>query len=560
MNKDGIILIIMSLLLFSCTQTKEYITLLDNIKLQKKKNPPITYRNDWQHKDIIEDTIPGISLDKAYRELLKDKKGKTVVVAIIDTEMDIFHEDLKDAIWINPNEIPDNGIDDDDNGYIDDIHGWNFLGNQQGGNIIYSNLESTRIIRKFQSQFQNVKQEDVLEQDIEDFLQYQKALIHYKENYDKLIEEKKYGVFLTEGYKKSVNTLSKFFPEQNYTLSKLDSIYALYKENKEYSADIYYMKDYIKYNLSAEWISNYNKDIDEKIATILNDNYEDRKIQGDDPKDLSDIHYGNNNVFKNAAIFNHSTKVAGLIAATRNNELGIKGVTNNVTLMALCVKAYSSEHDKDVALAIRYAVDNGAQIINISLGKRQSLHPDWIQGAIRYAAEHDVLIVCAAGNESTDLDGITLYPNDEKHDGTEISHNFIKVGSISYYINEWFVSYFSNYGKGNVDVFAPGHDLFTTIANNKYEFDSGTSLSAPIVSGVAALIRSYYPTLTAAEVKSIILESGISYDIMVNRPAENGSNDKIHFSELSKSGKVVNAYNALLMAKEGAKKKKKKKR
>ena len=547
-------------LIVNCTAPKKYID-LTSYPL-KAKNIRINHEDikSWQHKDIIEDTIPGISLDKAYRELLKDKKGKTVVVAIIDTEMDIFHEDLKDAIWINPNEIPDNGIDDDDNGYIDDIHGWNFLGNQQGGNIIYSNLESTRIIRKFRDQFQNVKQEDILEQDIEGFLQYQKALIHYKENYDKLIEEKKYGIFLTEGYKKSVNTLSKFFPEQNYTLSKLDSIYSLNKENKDYSADIYYMMDYIKYNLSAEWIANYNKDIDEKIATIFNDNYIDRKIQGDDPEDLSDIYYGNNNVFKNAAILYHSTRVSGLIAAKRNNELGIKGITNNVALMALCVKAYSSEHDKDVALAIRYAVENGAQIINISLGKRQSLHPDWIQDAIRYAAEHDVLIVCAAGNESSDLDAITLYPNDENLDGTEISDTFIKVGSVSYYTTEWFVSYFSNYGKGNVDVFAPGHDVFTTVANNKYEFDSGTSLSAPIVSGVAALIRSYYPTLTAAEVKSIILESGISYDIMVNRPAENASNDKVHFSELSKSGKVVNAYNALLMAKEIAKKKKKKKR
>ncbi|AWG24307.1 S8 family serine peptidase [Flavobacterium kingsejongi] len=543
-------------LIVNCTAPKKYID-LTSYPL-KAKNIRINHEDikSWQHKDIIEDTIPGISLDKAYRELLKDKKGKTVVVAIIDTEMDIFHEDLKDAIWINPNEIPDNGIDDDDNGYIDDIHGWNFLGNQQGGNIIYSNLESTRIIRKFQSQFQNVKQEDVLVQDIDVFLQYQQALTHYKESYDKLMGEKKYGKSLVEGYKKSVNTLKKIFPEQNYTTSKLDSIYTLYKDNKDYSDDIEYMMDYIKYNFSAEWIANYNKDVEAKIATILNDNYIDREIQGDDPEDLSDIHYGNNNVFKNAAILNHSTKVAGLIAATRNNELGIKGVTNNVALMALCVKAYSSEHDKDVALAIRYAVDNGAQIINISLGKQQSLHPDWVQDAIRYAAEHDVLIVCAAGNESTDLDALMFYPNDENYDGTEISDNFIKVGSSSYYPEEWLASYFSNYGKKNVDVFAPGHDIYTTSAGNKYELEIGTSFSTPIVSGIAALLRSYYPSLTAPEIKKIILESGITYDIMVYCPTENVSVDKINFSELSKSGKVVNAYNALLMAKEIAKKKK----
>jgi cell wall-associated protease len=524
-----------------------------NYSYEKKKKITEKELKDWYFKDFKSDTIPGVSLNKAYQEILKNKKGKPIIVAVIDTELDINHEDLKDAIWINKKEIPNNGIDDDKNGYVDDINGWNFLGNKRGESIIYQNTEATRIIKKLKK---DTTKEPVFNNK-KDSLLYIKALnIKAKD-----LEEIKAGKETAESYiqmfSKVMSTCKEFFPNDNYTIDKLDSLYAIYKvKDKTIALNFYHMKNSIKRGYSKSWFDNNKKKVEDKLATTFNDNYYDRTIIGDNEEDINDKYYGNNDISKNAKWTYHATQVSGLIAANRKNAIGINGFSDNIKIIGInAIPTGGSEHDKDVALGIRYAVDNGAKVINMSFGKTLSLHEDWVIDAMKYAEKKDVLLVMAACNYSENADNIQSYPIDYNEEtGVEFCNNFISVGASGYNINENLPVKFSNYGKKNVDIFAPGYSLYTTDATSKYVFNDGTSLACAITSGTAALIRSHYPKLTAAQVKQIILDSGVSYNMEVIVP---GTKDKkIKFSELSKSGKVVNVYNALLMVEKMSKKKK----
>eukprot|EP00218_Dolichomastix_sp_CCMP3274_P014570 CAMPEP_0170150440 /NCGR_PEP_ID=MMETSP0033_2-20121228/46421_1 /TAXON_ID=195969 /ORGANISM="Dolichomastix tenuilepis, Strain CCMP3274" /LENGTH=333 /DNA_ID=CAMNT_0010387473 /DNA_START=68 /DNA_END=1069 /DNA_ORIENTATION=+ len=309
------------------------------------------------------------------------------------------------------------------------------------------------------------------------------------------------------------------------------------------------LKDYIKNN--TKYAS--RKATEQRYLDIyLNVNYDERSIIGDNVDDIKDTVYGNNIIASDTTegAHTHAIKVAGIIGANRNNNVGIKGITNAVKIMPISISPYGDEQDKDMALGIRYAVNNGAKVINISSSKTFSLHQDWVLDALKYAEERDVLVVTSAGNNSEDLEKYFNYPNDTNSRNKEVLTNFIKVGASSNFLNENLVHQTSNYGKKSVDIFAPGRYIYTTQANNTYNYSGGTSLSAPIVSGVVALIRSHYPNLTASEVKQIIMESGVSYDIMVNKPSTSKEKELVPFSSLSKSGKIVNAYNALLMAEE----------
>jgi subtilisin family serine protease len=280
----------------------------------------------------------------------------------------------------------------------------------------------------------------------------------------------------------------------------------------------------------------------------LNKEFNGREIVGDKPYDFNDRNYGNGNPNNRVEDESHGTHVAGIIAAERNNGKGVNGVAKNVKLMSIRAVPNGDEYDKDIALGIRYAVDNGAKIINCSFGKSFSPNAEWVYDAIKYAASKDVLIVHAAGNDGNDLDdaGNPNYPNDHKYNGTEISDNLITVGALAPAYGSKMVASFSNYGNSNVDVFAPGGEIYSTVPNNEYGFNSGTSMAAPAVAGVAALIRSYYPSLSASQVKNVIMQSGLSSKasvVIAGDPSKSKS-----FSEISKSGKMVNAYNALLLA------------
>jgi cell wall-associated protease len=481
----------------------------------------------WSHLDIVNDTIPGMSVDRAYTELLKDKKGVKVIVGIVDSGVDIEHEDLKSVIWTNTKEIPGNGIDDDKNGYIDDIHGWNFL-----GDITKENLEYERIIK---------------DKNLVDEVTYQAA----KAVNDKKINDATAGKARMEQMIVTLNendaTLVKHFGKSVYTI---DEVKAIVSEDPEMQKSKAAMQQMLSFNLPiADLRVAVQKQLDGFNALLNGDNLttDYRKVVGDNPNDITDTKYGNNNVMgpdKNEIL--HGTHVAGIVAQVRNNNIGGDGIANNVQILTVRAVPDGDEYDKDIALGIRYAVDNGAKVINGSFGKSFSPHKQWVYDAIKYAEKKDVLIVHAAGNSAEDIDSFDNYPNDSDDKITEFADNMITIGALNFEYGDKVVARFSNIGKVNVDVFAPGVKIYATTPNDTFKYLQGTSMASPNVAGVAAVIRSYYPKLSASQVKHILMDSGVAItaDVVVGgKPADTRS-----FTTLSKSGKIVNAYNALLMA------------
>jgi subtilisin family serine protease len=281
----------------------------------------------------------------------------------------------------------------------------------------------------------------------------------------------------------------------------------------------------------------------------LNKEFDGRKVLGDNADDLSTKYYGNNVVYgpdKKGAL--HGTHVAGIIAQSRNNNLGGDGVANDVEIMAIRAVPNGDEYDKDIALGIRYAVDNGAKVINGSFGKSYSPHKQWVYDAIKYAESKDVLIVHAAGNDGKDIDIESNFPNDSDDKKTEFASNVLTVGALNYEYGTHMLAPFSNYGKFNVDVFAPGMKIYATTPNNTYKYEQGTSMASPNAAGVAALIRSYFPNLKAKQVKYILMNSGTAVDSNVEVGGD--PKDLRSLSQISTSGKMVNAYNAFKMAEE----------
>ncbi|OYU79838.1 MAG: peptidase S8 [Flavobacterium sp. BFFFF1] len=486
-----------------------------------KKSPLAeTELQRWSHLDLVKDSVPGMSVDRAYAQLLKNKKGKPVIVGIVDSGVDIEHNDLKNVIWTNKKEIPGNGIDDDKNGYVDDIHGWNFL-----GNAVNENLEMTRIVRAGDDGSQTYKDAKA---ELDGKIKKANAL---KPTADMLYAAHK--------------IVSEYLKKDNYTIDDLKSIQTTDPALNRSIRTMIGMARQSGPGFVSE-VTEYRKYVYDQLDYNLNTNFDGRKVVGDDPNNIKEKSYGNNIVYgpdKEEAL--HGTHVAGIIAQERGNGLGGDGIANNVQIMAVRAVPNGDEYDKDIALAIRYAVDNGAKVINGSFGKSYSPHKEWVYDAIRYAEKKDVLIVHAAGNDSEDIDVESNFPNDSKDNKTEYADNVLTIGAIDVTYGDKLVADFSNYGKTNVDVFAPGVQIYATVPNNKFKFEQGTSMAAPNVAGVAALIRSYYPGLSAKQVKHIIMDSGTAIDEDVNVGTDG---DKKPFSSLSKSGKIVNAYNALIMA------------
>lgn len=520
---------LLTALIYSCGSTAPIISTpieqVDNIPL---KVQPLTDAQEkvWSHLDLIQDTIPGMSVEKAYTDIIKNRKGKDVIVAVVDSGIDIDHEDLQGHIWVNEDEIPNNGIDDDKNGYVDDVNGWNFLGDTYD-----EQLEYVRILAKGDTSSPD----------------YQRAEKEYNKEYEKYSNLRANYTQILDQVGKADDIISNYLNTEEYPKEAVDTIQA---NDQDLARAVNIMK-YV-YSLDMDSAKAFEDELKTDLVQIndrldynLNKDFKGRK-NGDDPDDFSKKYYGNNNVRPSEKDEKHGTHVAGIIAALRNNGLGVNGVANNVKIMAVRTVPNGDEYDKDVALAIRYAVDNGASIINSSFGKYYSPHSDWVRDAIAYAGKHDVLIVNAAGNEAENLDEKSVYPNDAIGVGPEVSKTFLTVGSIGSTYGSKMVSSFSNYGKVNVDIFAPGGKIYSTIPFSNYEFLSGTSMASPSTAGVAALIRSYFPKLSAAQVKQVIMNSGLPINTKV---IVGGDTSNIKpFSELSRSGKIVNAYNALILA------------
>ena len=512
--------------LFGCSSTKPLLSApIKNIDQITAKTSDLSEDEEavWSHLDLVQDSIPGTSLELAYNELVKED-SKTIIVAVIDSGIDITHEDLSDKIWVNEDEIPNNGVDDDKNGYVDDINGWNFLGDSSNEQLEYVRLLASG--DKANPRYEEAK------------------ALHEKEVEKYTSSRNRYGGIVNR-FKDAKSAVLIKLGKKSFTKEDVMSIST---NDEKLTEQINAIKQAYGFGYGSidELISEldeYLKSLNDRLNYYLNVDFNARAVVGDNPDDINDRDYGDNNVMPKGGS-SHGTHVSGIIAAVRNNNLGVNGAADNVKIMAIRNTPNGDEYDKDVALGVYYAVDNGAKIINMSFGKSFSPHSDWVRDAIAYAAKKDVLIVAAAGNNAENTDKIQYYPNDQLGVGEEVSNTFIKVGSSTYDYGPGIASSFSNFGKNSVDLFAPGSRIYSTYPKNTYAFAQGTSMASPLVAGVAALVWSQYPKLKAYQVKEVLMSSGLPLNIKARL-----NDDSVEpFSSLSKSGRLVNAYNALIMA------------
>ena len=517
MNKA--LLLAFSIIFVSCNAIKLDYDYITSSNQEIKSSLSKIDKKNWHNLDIEKDSVPGTSVERAYNELLNELKGKKVIVAVIDTGLDIDHKSLSENIWINKDEKL-NGKDDDNNGYIDDIHGWNYLGSSYN-----ETRDMTRILRDNKI---NNRKYNLVEEEIKKEIKNSKEQLNILNYYIQILDESK-------------ELLSDYLDNDNFSIQDVNNIETVDPKLNR-AKNIY--KDFDFYGYTKEYLNEGIDQYNDFINYHFNVEFNGRTTN-DDIYDISDRNYGDNNINNSKESESHSTHVSGIISGNRKIEDGNKGINNLAEIMVLRAVPNGDEYDKDVALAIRYAVDNGAKIINGSFGKYFSSNPEWVIDAIRYASDNDVLFIAGAGNESKDLDSLSNdnYPNDQYFNKAEFSDTFIKVGASSINLDENFTAYFSNYGKINVDIFAPGVDIYSSMPNNKYKFQDGTSMASPVVAGIASLIMSYFPRLSAKKVKEIILESGIDIDLEIGNLG-----DKKNFNEYSKSGKLINAYNALILA------------
>ena len=513
---------------------------------------------DWFHLDKSEG-YNGVASKKAHINL-GQKQGQTVIVAVIDSGIDVDHNDLKDNIWTNTREIAGNGIDDDKNGYIDDVHGWNFIGGPNGKNVSADSYEGTRIYGKLKYKYENAdpaKLNKTQKAEYELFLKVKKEvdenlaplkeqLANTEEVRDRLYSALAKVETELKAQNLGLNDISKLNTNDDTQLAYGKRVAMNILRGKTNINSVDEIKEFASFNIDKQRQETqkkidvgYNSDFDPRSSIVM-DNYADsyEKI------------YGNNDYEGPDAL--HGTHVGGIIGAVRGNNLGMDGVASNVKIMSVRAVPDGDERDKDVANAIRYAVDNGASIINMSFGKAYSWDKKVVDDAVKYAEAKDVLLVHAAGNSAQDNDVTDNFPNDYlgkkgflffKKD--RFAKNWIEVGALDPQKDEKMVATFSNYGQKNVDIFAPGVRIYSTLPNNTYQFLGGTSMASPVVAGVAAVLRSQYPNLTAVQVIDILLKSSNKFTNEVNVP---GTDKKVSFTNLSISGGVVDLSNALEMA------------
>jgi cell wall-associated protease len=505
---------------------------------------------NWYQLDKAETGFNGISLDKAY-QFLKGKKSKTVVVAVIDSGIDTLHEDLKPILWTNPREIPGNGKDDDHNGYVDDIHGWNFIGGKDGRNVKEDSYEAARVYHKLKAKYGSIIP------DSSSLAPQQRAEVEmYKKAKDKIEGEGSTGLDLMllsriyTNLKKSDSVLKAAMGKDVYTGTELSNYVPTETTVKSAKGALF---NFMKANNSLDQT---NKDFLEgfdqyltgeqrkqEAKTVAPKDYRGEIVK-DNENDINDRFYGNNDIMAGTPF--HGTHCSGIIAAARGNGKGIDGIADNVRIMMIRAVPDGDEHDKDIALAIRYAVDNGANVISMSFGKDFSPQKKWVDDAVKYADSKGVLLVHAAGNDNKNIDSTDNFPNPVYVDKSGRANSFITVGASGDPTNGGLTANFSNYGKKEVDVFAPGVKIYSTIpGGNAYGNASGTSMACPVVAGVAALIMEYYPALSAKQVKSVIENSASPLTENVKKP---GSDELVPLSDISKTGGLVNAYSAVKLA------------
>ncbi len=481
---------------------------------------------NWHLLDPTTDRVPGISAERAYRELLSGMQPReTVVVAIIDSGVEIDHPDLAGVLWTNPREVAGNGRDDDNNGYVDDVHGWDFLGGRDGRDIHADTYEITRL-------YAACRAPGVTEAAGTPCTEIR---TEFEQRHGELQEQMQFMQRL-EGM---VATLRQALSGREITAESLRALTSTDARVNEARAEIGRI---LGLGFTVQDIVDQRGAVQGRLEQGFNPEFDPRPIIGDTYTNWTERGYGNAEVEGPDA--SHGTHVAGIVAAMRNG-VGVDGVAGNVRLMVLRAVPDGDERDKDVANAIRYAVDNGARVVNMSFGKSHSPQKNVVDDAVRYAESKGVLLVHAAGNDGADLNVAGNFPNQDYAGGGRAS-NWIEVGASSWNGPEHLAAGFSNYGRGRVDIFAPGDDILSTLTDQTYGRSGGTSMAAPVVSGVAATLLSYFPELTAVQVREIILASATRYtDQQVVRP---GGRERTTFGELSDTGGIVNLYSAVQMA------------
>ncbi len=502
---------------------------------------------NWYQLDKATTGYYGISLDKAY-DFLKAKKlkSKQVVVAVIDGGIDTLHEDLKPILWTNAKEIAGNGIDDDHNGYIDDVHGWNFLGGKDGRNVKEDSYEGARVYTALKAKYGSEIPDEASVPEAE-----KEQIELYKKVKEKILGEANPAetAFLRQllpGFLKGDSVVRKEIAKEEYSCKDLNTYTPTDVDAKRTKM---FLMQLCKGN-NIDDIT--NKQIIEELQGDLRkaDAAENapkdyrKEIVQDDENDINDRFYGNKDIMT-ATPF-HGSHCSGIIAAVRDNGKGIQGIADNVRIMMVRAVPDGDEHDKDIANAIRYAVENGAQIISMSFGKEFSPQKRWVDSAVRFAESKGVLLVHAAGNDAKNVDSTDNFPSPNYLDNGQKATNWITVGASGDPKNGGITANFSNYGQKEVDVFAPGVQIYSTIpGGNNYGEASGTSMACPVVAGTAALLLEYFPKLSAQQLKFIIEKSAVAPDTDVKIP---GTNTTAKLSDLSVSGGLLNAYEAVKLA------------
>lgn len=495
------------------------------------------------------ENVEGVDIERALQTLTLNPNANQVIVAVIDGGFDLNHPDLQGRMWVNEKEAQGlAGIDDDQNGYIDDVNGWNFLGAiDDQGRAVHVNqerLESTReLVRLKRLKASLVTAGGVLskfDQAYYDKLDYEvtgdRTVMRIQLKYTQSAIDR-----LLEHYNKIGARIN--IPFEHLTLEAVEAFKATGESEQQ-----------AKEELIIEFNSSFAKSVERmqtrlnmfKVAleTALNESFDPRaQIIKDDPNNFTSGNYGNNDVMGPDAL--HGTHVAGIIAASRNNGLGINGVSPYAKIMAIRAIPNGDEYDKDVYFAVKYAVDNGAKIINMSFGKRYSPHKSKIDAIFKYAAERGVILVHASGNAAHDNDKGEHFPNRffaSPNSEAELK-NWIDVGASSKYNTQALVANFSNYGKNSVDIFAPGFEIASTSPNNTYTILSGTSMAAPMVSGVLSVLWAQNPRLSAQEIRQIVLRNGRhKSSLQVLKP---GLGELVTLDQLCRTGSVVDNYKAL---------------
>ncbi|SFT48949.1 Subtilase family protein [Lishizhenia tianjinensis] len=542
------------------------VTYFSSAYAQLNEKPSTEEIKNWYNGEA------GMNTEAAYKKM-KKKESSEVVVAVIDSGIDIDHEDLQGQIWVNADEIPGNGIDDDNNGYIDDIHGWNFLGNADGTNQNETRLELTRLYAQLNPRFASVTEAEVSAAEMDDYKLYLEVKAEYeatKQRYEAIVA--RYNTLANEVIPAAMAAAEEALGA-DYTLEQLQNWEPTTEDGNQHKSIALEVK---QGNLSAEMLMGAVESLQGRLHANYNAYYDDRSIIGDNPYDILDVNYGNNDVEGPDAL--HGTHVGGIIGAVRGNGKGGDGVAENVKLMSLRAVPNGDEHDKDIALAIRYAVDNGAQIINGSFGKNYSPNGKWVYDAIKYAESKGVLFVHAAGNDHKDVDVEPNYPTSYYPFQTEEFSLYLTIGASSRYLATEVVdsitvpsqlaASFSNYGQTRVDVFAPGLEIYNTVqGDTTYLAIQGTSMASPMVAGAAAFLKSYFPELNMLQIKNILLETAKTYEnLEVVKPGASmrdlNNIETIAFSKLSVTGGTIDLLAATeaaqKLSKELAKKNKKK--